>query len=227
MKIAYAIERKYYYSANEIVFTFSGAYDYLYQKGLLRETGGKIEADRLHFINNGVDLEEFDKDKFAYPRADEDINNPKIKKIIYLGSINKANNVKTLVDAAALLKDKTDYKFFIYGNGAFRQELIQYVADKDIDNVIFKEERISLAECAWVVCQATVNVMNYDKAFGKWGLSSGKLFQYLAAGKPIVCNRDFLYDNVIKEAWSIERTGNTRDICPSNKRSRRTALCQI
>ena len=31
------------------------------------------------------------------------------------------------------------------------------------------------------------------------GVSSGKLFQYLAAGKPILCNIDIAYDNVIKD----------------------------
>ena len=75
----------------------------------------------------------------------------------------------------------------------------QYVKDNHIDNVVFKETRIPFEECAWVVSQATVNVMNYDKRFGKWGVSSGKMFQYLAAGKPILCNIDIAYDNVIKD----------------------------
>ena len=68
-----------------------------------------------------------------------------------------------------------------------------------MDNVVFKESHISYAECAWVVSQATVNVMNYEKGFGRWGVSSGKMFQYLAAGKPIICNIDIAYDNVIKD----------------------------
>ncbi len=80
--------------------------------------------------------------------------------------------------------------------------------EQGINNVVFKEERIPLAECAWVVSQATVNVMNYEKSFGKWGVSSGKMFQYLAAGKPILCNIDIAYDNVIKD----NRLGVSRDI---------------
>ena len=31
------------------------------------------------------------------------------------------------------------------------------------------------------------------------GVSSGKMFQYLAAGKPIVCNVEIAYDDVITE----------------------------
>ena len=199
MKVAHAIEKKYYYSASEIVFTLKGAPDYLRKKGWTTDVGGKIDLSNVHYINNGIDLEQFYKNREAFPRLDEDINSPELFRIVYLGSINKANNVKTLVDAALLLKDNPKYRFFIYGNGAYRKDLIRYVAYNQIDNVVFKEERIPLAECAWVVSQATVNVMNYEKGFGKWGVSSGKMFQYLAAGKPIVCNRKFHYDDVIME----------------------------
>lgn len=199
IKVAYAIEKKYYYAADEIVFTFSGAFDYLKRQGWMKDQGGKIDPAHLHYINNGIDMEQFDKDRNANPRDDEDLNNQALKKIIYLGSINKANNVKTLIDAAVLLKDNPQYRFLIYGDGAYREDLERYVMDNKIENVVFKEKRISFEECAWVVSQATVNVMNYDSRFGRWGVSAGKMFQYLAAGKPILCNIDFAYDNVIKD----------------------------
>ena len=199
MKIAYAIEKRYYYSADEIVFTFLGAFDYLKRQRWMKEQGGRIDSAHLHYINNGIDLDEFDKNKLAFKRPDYDINNTEIKKIVYLGSINRANNVKTLIDAASLMQDITDVRFFIYGDGAYRSELEQYVKDNSINNVVFKEKRIPLEECAWVVNQATVNVMNYEKGFGRFGVSSGKMFQYLAAGKPIVCNVDIAYDNVIED----------------------------
>lgn len=199
MKVAYAIEKRYYYTADEIVFTFLGAFDYLKRHGWMKEQGGEIDPKHLHYINNGIDLDEFEKNKVAYPRKDEDMNDPSLTKIVYLGSINKANNVKTLIDAAVKMQDLPSYRFFIYGNGAYRPELERYVKDNHIDNVVFKETRIPLEECAWVVSQATVNVMNYEKGFGRYGVSSGKMFQYLAAGKPIVCNVDIAYDNVIKD----------------------------
>lgn len=198
IKIAYAIEKKYYYAANDIVFTILGAFDYLRRQGWMKDQGGKIDPSHLHYINNGIDLESFDNDIKAHPRKDEDLTDPTIKKIIYLGSISKANNVKSLIDAAAHMKDLPQYKFFIYGDGTYRLELEQYVKEKHIDNVVFKETRIPFEECAWVVSQATVNIMNYDTRFGRWGVSSGKMFQYLAAGKPIICNVDFKYDNIIK-----------------------------
>lgn len=201
MKVAYAIEKRYYYAADEIVFTFLGAFDYLKRQGWMKDQGGKIDPAHLHYINNGIDLAQFDLDRDAHPRSDADMNDDNLYRIVYLGSINLANNVKTLIDAAALLKDNPKYRFFIYGDGAYRNALEQYVVDEHIGNVVFKERHISFAECAWVVSRATVGIMNYEKGFGRWGVSSGKMFQYLAAGRPIVCNIDIAYDNLIEDNY--------------------------
>ena len=199
MKVAYHIEKKFYYAADEIVFTLKGAYDYLKRQGWTKETKGKIDLDHVHYINNGIDIDQFDKDVIAYPRQDDDLNDPNIYKIVYLGSISLVNNVQTLIEVAKLLKDNMKYRFFFYGDGSERNKLEQLVKEQHINNVVFKEKRIHLEECAWVVSQATVNIMNYTKNVGKMGISSGKMFQYLAAGKPIVCNIDIKYDNVIED----------------------------
>ena len=199
LKFFYWVEKRLYYHADQLVFTFLGAFDYLKRKGWMKEQGGKIDPTRLHYINSGVDLDQFDIDKVRYPRADEDLNRDDIFKIIYMGSVNLANHVKTLIDAAALLQSNPKYQFFIYGNGVDRDYLEQYIKEQNIQNVHFKELRIPFHEVAWVVSQATVNVMNYEKGFGHIGVSSGKLWQYLAAGKPIVCNIDIAYDDIITD----------------------------
>ena len=197
LKVFYWIEKRLYYNADQMIFTFEGIYDYLKRKKWTKESGGKIELSKVHYINNGIDLEQFDKDKIVYPRNDVDINSKDSYNIIYVGSIRLANDVKQLIDAAKLLSNNPKYKIYIYGDGDARPDLEQYVLDNHIDNVIFKEKQIPLCEVAWVVCQARVNIMNYEKGFGHVGVSSGKMFQYLAAGKPIVCNIDIAYDDVI------------------------------
>lgn len=195
----YWVEKLLYYHADQLVFTFLGAFDYLKRKRWTTEFGGKIDMARVHYINNGVDLDKFDKDSISWPRKDEDLNDSEYLKIVYMGSINRANHVHTLIEAAKLLQDIPQYRFFIYGKGADRETLEKKVADEGITNVVFKEKHIPLCEVAWVVSQATVNVMNYEKGFGRFGVSSGKMFQYLAAGKPIVCNVEIAYDDVITD----------------------------
>lgn len=209
MKIAYWMEKRLYIHAEQIVFTMEGVIDYLRTKKWSSDVGGPIDVSKINYINNGVNLEQFDKDRNLYPREDEDINSTGIYKIIYLGSIRLVNNVKTLIDAAAILQSSSKYKFFIYGDGNDREYLEQYVKDKHIDNVIFKERQIPLSEVAWVVSQATVNIMNYERKFGEYGVSSGKMFQYFAAGKPICCNISLNYSEISRRNLGIDKDLDT------------------
>ncbi len=208
LQVFYQIEKRLYYHANQLVFTFDGGLHYIQKKGWTTDKGGKIDMNCVHYINNGIDLEQFDKDRDIYPRQDADLNDRKLLKVVYMGSINKANHVHTLVEAAQKLQNLDYYRFFIYGDGVDREYLEKKVKDEKITNVVFKEKRIPLCEVAWVVSQATVNVMNYQKGFGYMGVSSGKMFQYLAAGKPIVCNVQIAYDDVITD----NNLGIARDI---------------
>ena len=56
-----------------------------------------------------------------------------------------------------------------------------------------------------MVSQATVNIMNYQKDFGIHGVSSGKMFQYFAAGKPILCNIKLNYSEITRNNLGIDR----------------------
>ncbi len=208
LKVFYQIEKRLYEKADAVVFTILGMVNHIQEKHWTTNMGGGIPLEKVHYINNGIDLEQFDKDCEAWPRTDEDLHDTKTLKVVYLGSINRANHVHTLIEAAKLLQNLGYYRFFIYGDGADREELENKVKDEGISNVVFKEKRIPLCECAWVVSQANVNIMNYQKGFGYMGVSSGKMFQYLAAGKPIVCNVNIAYDDVITE----NNLGIARDI---------------
>lgn len=209
MKFAYSVERKLYEKADDIVFTFEGGPDYLRDKGWMKDQGGNIDPEKVHYINSGVNLEKFDYDCKEHPRPDNDLNDPDTYKIIYLGSIRLVNHVKELILAAQLLKDNPKYRFFIYGDGNERPELEQYVKDNRLTNVIFKEKHIPFEEVAWVVSQATVNVMNYQKNFGIHGVSSGKMFQYFAAGKPVLCNIKLNYSEISRNNLGIDRELDT------------------
>lgn len=209
MKWAYLMEKKLYECADAIVFTLEGGIDYLRQKKWTTDTGGKIDLKKVYYINSGINLEQFEQDRVSYPRPDEDLKDPETYKIIYMGSIRLVNHIKELIDAAVLLKDNPKYRFFIYGDGNERGYLEDYVRENNISNVVFKEKRIPLCEVAWVVSQATVNVMNYQKNFGLHGVSSGKMFQYFAAGKPILCNIKLNYSEISRNNIGIDRELDT------------------
>lgn len=186
-----------------------GGVDYLRKKKWTSDVGGPIDLAKVNYINSGVNVDDFDRNCVAYPIPDEDLNNSDYYKIVYLGSIRLVNNVKTLIDAADILKSNPRYRFFIYGDGNDREYLEKYVVENNIDNVVFKEKQIPLCEVAWVVSQATVNIMNYEKGFGEYGVSSGKMFQYFAAGKPICCNFSLNYSEISRRNLGIDKDLDT------------------
>lgn len=205
MKFAYWAERKLYERADKVIFTLEGGLDYIKSKGWTTEQGGKVDPAKVHYINNGVNLDVFENNKKTHVRGDKDLTEPGTYKIIYMGAIHLVNHVREVIEAAALLQSNPKYRFFIYGDGSDREELEQYVKSNHITNVVFKEKRIPFKEVAWVVSQATVNLMNYQKKFGIHGVSSGKMFQYFAAGKPICCNVKLNYSEISRNNIGIDR----------------------
>jgi len=209
MKVAYWVEKYIYKHADQLVFTQEGALDYIRSHGWSSDNGGPVDVEKVHYINNGINVAEFDANVEKYPRPDNDLNDKNLYKIIYLGAIRLVNNVKQLIDAANILKDNPKYRFLIYGDGTDREMLEQYVKDNNISNVVFKEKRIPLCEVANVVSHATVNIMNYQKNFGIHGVSSGKMFQYMAAGKPICCNIKLNYSEISRNNLGIDEELDT------------------
>lgn len=205
VKVAYCIERRLYERADKILFSFEGGIDYLKVQKWTKEFGGKIDINKVFYINNGVNLEKFTSDIEQNKLHDLDLEDASSFKVIYLGSVRLINNLKTLIDAAKILKSNTKIKFLIYGDGSDRAYLEQYCIENEIDNVLFKEKWIPLRNVPYVLSQSSLNILNYHKGFGIYGISSGKLFQYLASGKPICANIKMNYCLIEKHHLGIAK----------------------
>ena len=208
-KFSYFIERRLYEKADKIIFTFEGGIDYLKEKKWTKELGGKIDESNVFYINNGVNLKKHQKNIENHQIHDKDLEDMDHFKVIYLGAIRLANNIKQLIDAANILKTNLKIKFIIYGDGNDRDYLMQYCIENEIDNVIFKEKWIPLQNVPYVLSRSSLNIMNYQKNFGIYGVSSGKLFQYLASGKPICANIKMNYCLINKNNLGIAENLDT------------------
>ena len=180
--------KKNYSEADAAVFSLTECFDYFKRKKWDREQGGPVSMEKVFYINNGVDLEDFNCWKSVNVLDDEDLKSDK-KKIIYLGSIRLVNNVAQLIKSAEQLQDITDAIFLIYGDGDDREPLIKYCKDHRIKNVKFKAKWTDPKYVPYILSQSYVNILNYiNSDFAKYGISSSKMFQYMASGRPIVCN---------------------------------------
>lgn len=188
MKYLWHRAKKNYIESDAVVFSLTGCFDYIRAKGWDIESGGPVDMKKIYYINNGVDLKDFDNWKIEYTIDDEDLKSDK-KKVIYLGSIRLVNNVGQLVRAAEKMKDLEDTVFLIYGDGDDREVLIQYCAEHNLSNVKFKAKWTDPKYVPFILSKSYLNILNYiSSEFAKYGISSSKMFQYMASGRPIVCN---------------------------------------
>ena len=202
MKFLFWRAKKNYVESDASVFSIEGRIEYMKDKKWDKEQGGPVDLSKMYYINNGVDLHDFDTWVNQYTIDDKDLISDK-KKIIYLGSVRLANNVGQFIKAAELLKDREDAEFLIYGNGEDREPLMEYCEERRLKNVKFKDKWIDPKYVPYVLSRSYLNILNYTKGFGKYGISSSKMFQYMAAGKPIVCNVDILYSAIVKHKIGV------------------------
>ena len=94
MKFLYWLEKHFYKKADHVVFTMEGYKEYLKEKKWDKENGGPIDLQKTHYVNNGIDLQEIDNNLTEYKIEDSDLEDNSVFKVIYLGSIRKANNCK-------------------------------------------------------------------------------------------------------------------------------------
>lgn len=180
----YMLEKRIYKRADALVFTMPGGKDYIIDK----KWDKKVALEKIFNINNGIDVEEQERQVKENAFSDPDLDDGSFK-VIYCGSIRPANNVKLLVDAAKVVeKKRSDIKFLIYGGGIYAETLKIEVKEKGMNNVFFKGY-VDKKYIPYIVSKASLNVLTYKntKAW-KYGGSQNKVFDYMNAGKPILTN---------------------------------------
>ena len=184
----YAYEKWLYRKSDELVFTWEGAYDYIIDKGWDK----KIPRSKFHYINIGVDLSEFYHNMETYRIEDPDLTDEKFR-VMYCGSVRTANDIGTVVSAARIINEEgygDKIRFIIYGEGPDKEILEKRCIDEGITNVVFKGS-IEKKYIPYVLSCSNLNILNLKPAkTQKYGNSSNKLFEYLAAGNPVIANID-------------------------------------
>ena len=188
IRALYSFEKWVYKKSDSLVFTWEGAYDYIIDKGW----DHIIHRNKFHYINIGVNLCSYYDNLAKYVVDDPDLKDDTFK-VMYCGSIRQANDIDTVVECAKRLNARgysDRVKFIIYGDGPDREPLVQKCAAEGIVNVLFKGN-IDKKYVPYVLSKSDLCVLNL-KAAGtqKYGNSSNKLFEYFAAGSPVVANID-------------------------------------
>ena len=209
-RILYKGEKWIYKKADKLIFTMQGGKDYIIEKGWDKASGGPIDLDKVHHINNGVDLEAFDYNKEHFQIDDADLKDNESFKVIYVGSIRLVNNLGLLLDTAKILKERGEskIKFLIWGDGNELEALKQRVQQEGLTNVSFKG-RVDKKYVPYITSCGQLNiVLGKSSPLYKYGGSLNKMFDYFASGKPTLFTFRLGYSLIEKYEVGMELDTN-------------------
>lgn len=196
------LEKYLYTHADAVVFTAEGAYDYITERGWEKD----VPREKVHCINNGIDRALFEENRERCVVDDPDLDDADTFKVIYTGSLRLANNIGLLLDTAKLVKDPR-IRFLIWGDGDEREALERRVRDEGIESVVFKG-RVDKKYIPSIVSRADLNLEHSPPTpLFRFGVSANKLFEYFAAGKPVLCDYFCPYNPVLTCGAGIEVFG--------------------
>lgn len=192
----YYKERRLYEKANQIIFTWEGAPQYIKDKGWDLESGGQINLKKVHYINNGVDLVEFDKNAYKHKGSGSELFLQDGLNFIYTGAIRKVNNLELIVKPfAEVIKEGLAVRLIVVGGGDQLDNLKDKYAALE-ESIVFTG-RMDKEYIPALLMQTDVCVLcSTQVPLNRYGISQNKLFDYMAAGKPILSLVPSLYDPI-------------------------------
>jgi glycosyltransferase involved in cell wall biosynthesis len=149
-----------------------------------------VDRKKIEWISNGVDIENIE---YSNPT-----DNKKFM-VLYAGAIGEANNLKNLILAAKKLNNEDKIAFKIVGDGPQKSYLFDEIKRLKLTNITI-ENPVSKDKISKLLASADVLFFNLkDSPVFRYGISSNKLFDYMAAGRPIIFSSN-ASNNPVREA---------------------------
>lgn len=177
-KILQALEKFLYQRAEQIITVLPLAHEYITALGIPRE--------KIVWIPNGVNIT-----RFETCGASSSVTRDSFK-IMYLGAHGKANALDVLIHAAKLVQDKDlgEIRFILIGDGPEKPRLMALAQELGLRNVEFRNP-VPKDEVMKALYEADTFVFNLERVgVFRYGISPNKLFDYMAAAKPVICAVD-------------------------------------
>ena len=121
-----------YRMATKVAVTSPGMGDLLNERGVPR--------DKLAYVPNWADEQHF-VPRQADPKVKAQLGLTRDFVAMYAGNFGDMQNLDTILDAAAILRSRTDIEFALVGAGVDGDRLRLRVQDENLDNVTFVESQ--------------------------------------------------------------------------------------
>jgi len=182
------LEKFLYKRADQLMVNSPGFLDHVQKKG------GK----NIALIPNGADTSMFDPTNSGEDfRQSHHLANQFIA--LYAGAHGMSNDLDVVLDAAALLRDRSDITIVLLGDGKEKQNLIRRAVKLKLDNLLFlppvPKEDMRLALAAADACIAILKPIELYKT-----VYPNKVFDYMAAGRATILAIDGVIRQVVEQA---------------------------
>lgn len=187
-KALQALEKFLYHRAERIITVLPMAHEYIMGLGIPKE--------KIVWIPNGVDLARFANLTPASDTADEGF------KVMYVGAHGQANALDVLIHAAKLVQDWgfSEIRFILVGDGPEKPRLMALAQERGVGNVEFRAP-VPKNKVPEAIRESEVLLVQLGGAeVYRYGISANKLFDYMAAGKPVLSSAE-APNNPVEEAY--------------------------
>ena len=164
-----------YHKSNAIITLLPNAHGYIQRFG--------IKRDRVHWVPNGVDLSRWDLLQKPSYRVRDALC------LMYFGSFGLANSLETLLYAMHALSERANpplVRLRLIGDGPMKSSLESLAVRLKLTNVIF-EKPVMKKDIPSLAAEADCFVVALmDSPLYNYGISLNKLYDYMAASKPVI-----------------------------------------
>lgn len=192
IKSALALESFLYRRAKHIVVNSPA-----YREILAVDKG--VPRDKISLVPNGVDPEMFDPDQDGGTLRAELGVAPDDFLVTYAGAMGPANDLGVVLEAARLLEDRPGIKLLLAGGGKERPALEARAAELGLDNLVFagpspKSEMPRVLAASDACLAILKDIPMFRTTY------PNKVFDYMAAGRPVVLAIDGVIRQVVEDA---------------------------
>ena len=173
-----------------------------------------FSTEKILWISNGVEIEKYPYTELKSPAADEFT-------LMYIGSHGEANCLYTLINAYKKFTDlvaeklvTTETRLVLIGSGIMKGDLQKYTAELEFvrGQVEFRDPipRSSVPQVAQSADAFVVTVKDLPSLY-RYGISMNKLFDYMAAARPVLLSSSAANDPIEDAQCGISTRAEDED----------------
>jgi glycosyltransferase involved in cell wall biosynthesis len=179
------LEKYLYKKSDKIITLLPKANQYIEKLG--------IDSEKIVWISNGTNPASYSSDNFNILLKSNKFN------VLYTGTHGFANSLDLLIDAADILKSEKSIFFTLVGDGPLKERLRKKADELGLDNIEFIPSVSKKEVFDYLTCADLLYVGLKDLPLYRYGMSMNKVFDYMAAKKPVLFVSN-IKDNIIKKA---------------------------